>query len=230
MKKYRPFIVLFILLILPLLVYVYLKVWTKQNYRPVEIISEKIPNPDGSLDSVFIPVGDFAFTGQSGKLITQDSLKGKIWVANLFHSNCAKACDVMNDYVRQMLEKDFPDEPDVRFLSFSVDPANDSVPMLKVYADRTGAVANRWYFLTGHPDSLKKFIVEELHYPEADPKVIAENKLHDTSFRLVDWNGLFRGDYYDGTNETDMVTMAQHIVMMLRERADSSANAGNKHP
>src|SRR5690349_21484824 len=107
MKKYRPFIVLFVILILPLLVYVYMKVWTKSNYKPVEIISEKIPNPDGSLDSVFVPVGDFAFTNQSGKIITRDSLRGKIWIANLFHGNCGKPCDAMNDFIRQMLEKDF---------------------------------------------------------------------------------------------------------------------------
>jgi protein SCO1 len=230
MKKYRPFIVLFAVLILPLLVYVFMKYTVKQNYRPIEIISEKVPNPDGSLDSVYLPVGNFAFVSQLGDTLTLDSLKDNVWVVNIFHTNCLESCDIAHDYIKQMLQKDFVDDSRVRFLSFSVDPANDSIPLLKVYADRMGATAHRWYFLSGNPEAMKKYLTQELRYPEIDQKTIASGSAGDMSFRLIDWNGYFRGSFYNASVEAEMVTLAQHIVFLLKELDEiQSKNAGN-HP
>lgn len=229
MKKYRAFFVLFLILILPILIYVCMKAFGTQNYKPIETISEKIPNPDGSPDSVFKAVGNFAFPTQSGDTLSMDSLKGKIWLVNLFYGNCTDACDVVHSYVKQLLRKDFPDDSDIRFVSISVDPANDSVPALKAYADRMEAVEGRWYFLTGNPAALQKFLTEELQFPAIDEKTLAAKGLHDRTFRLVDWNGLLRGEFYQGDMEANMVTMAQHMVLLKKELDESRAGA-NPHP
>ena len=226
MKKYRPFIVLFVTLILPILVYVTLKLVATQNYRPIEMLSEKIPNPDGSPDSVFKAVGNFSLVTQTGDLLTLDSLRGKIWIANLFYGSCTDACDMMNGYIKQMLKKDFVDNPNVRFVSFSIDPERDSLPSLQAYSKRNEAPADRWQFLTGEPSVIRKYITEELKYPAGDPKVIESNGLYDRTFRLIDWDGHLRGEFYSADSEPPMVTMAQHIVLLLKEF--DALNSGSK--
>jgi hypothetical protein len=74
---------------------------------------------------------------------------------------------------------------------------------------------------------MRKFLVEELHYPSFDEGVTAIKGLYDRSLRLVDWNGNLRGQFYQGDSEPNMVTMAQHIVLLLKEMGD--AETGN-HP
>lgn len=223
MKKYRAFFVLFLILILPILIYVFIKAFGTQNYRPIETISEKIPNPDGSLDSVFKSVGEFALVSQHGDTLRTDSLKGKIWLANLFYGNCSDACDIHNAYIKQMITKDFPNEPDVRFVSFSVDPANDSVPALKAYAAKVGVQDPRRYFLSGNPSVLSKFLSEEFGFEPNDEKSLTERGLRDRTFRLVDWDGHLRGSIYHSEIESEMVTMAQHMVFLLHELDDLRA-------
>jgi protein SCO1 len=216
MKRYRPFIVLFAVLVLPPLVYLSMKLGGTQKYRPIETIGDKIPNPDGSLDSVFKPIASFTFLTHRGDSLTREMLKGKILVINLFYTKCAGECDGLNAYVQKMLTVDFARHPEVVFLSLSVDPVHDSLPALRAYSERVQA-SDRWYFLTAEPDQLRKFLVEELHYPAFDEGVTATNGLYNRSLRLVDWNGNLRGQFYQGDSEPNMVTMAQHIVLLLKE-------------
>ena len=228
MKKYRAFFVLFLILILPILIYVFIKAFGTQNYRPIETISEKIPNPDGSLDSVFKAVGDFAFVSQDGDTIRRDSLEGKIWVANLFHGECTDACDIENAYIKQMLKKDFPDDADVRFVSFSVNPNKDSVSVIKEYATKVEANSNRWWFLTGDATKMEKFLADEFKFEPSDEKTLENKGLRDRTLRLIDWEGHLRGSIYHSEIESQMVTLAQHIVFLQKELADF--RAGNNHP
>lgn len=223
MKKYRAFISLFIVLILPLLVYGFLKLVSVQNYKPIETISEKIPNPDGSPDSVFKSIGDFSLVTQAGEPFTRDSLKGKIWVINLFYARCGEACDRIHSKISK-LQSDYKDDPDVRLLSISIDPANDSVPVLQAYAKSVEATPYRWYLLTGNPEQVTKFITEELDYKPADATDLSNKTLRESTLRLVDWNGLFRGEYYDGTAEDKVVRMAQHMVLLQKEMQTAKAH------
>lgn len=224
MKKYRPFLVLFAILILPLLVYVYMKVWTKQNYKPIDIISEKLANPGGGPDSVFATVGDFSFASHTGDTLSWDSLKGKVWVANVFYTRCKDMCEVMNGWVKR-LQEDFKDDPDVCFVSFSVDP-RDSLAALRRYAMDNAAMDGKWYFLTGAYPALRKVVTEGLKFQVPDSGMIANGALNDPSFRLVDWNGHLRGQFYSGETEPEVVTMSQHLVLLLHELADLRSSEG----
>jgi protein SCO1 len=228
MKKYRPVITLFIVLILPLLVYGFLKLVAVQNYKPIETISEKIPNPDGSLDSVFKSIGEFSFQTQTGKPLTRDSIDGKIWVVNLFYGDCGEDCDKIHSQISK-LQSDYQDDANVRFLSISVDPKRDSLPALQGYAKRVEAVPYRWYFATGDPTLVQQFLTNELHYKPTAPEDLAKFTLRETSLRLIDWNGLLRGEYYDGLRETEVVRMSQHMVLLEKEMLDPKS-AAPTHP
>ena len=206
-----------------------MKLGGTQKYRPIESIGQKIPNPDGSPDSVFKQVGDFAFRTQTGDSLTSKMVKGKIWIVNLFYGNCTEVCDMLHDYVRQMLTKDFPNDPEIVFLSLSLDPAQDSLPVLRAYAERMKAMNDRWYFLAGDSERTKKFLTEELLYPAYDGQFATTKGLYDRTFRLVDWNGNLRGQFYDGNSEPNMVTMAQHVVLLLKEFDDLQVVGGSQN-
>jgi protein SCO1 len=222
MKKYRPFITLFLILILPLLVYGFMKLVSEQHYKPIETISEKIPNPDGSPDSVFRSVGDFAFSSQTGATITQDSLVGKIWVCNLFFGNCTESCDRIHSEISK-LQSDTRDHADVRFVSISVDPTHDSVAVLKQVANRLEATPHRWYLLTGNPEQIRKFLHEELNYEDIAPEDIAAGLLRESTLRLIDWEGRFRGEIYDGLDHDAVVRLSIHLDFLEKEYADRKA-------
>jgi protein SCO1 len=228
MKKYRPVITLFIVLILPLLVYGLLKLVAVQNYKPIETISEKIPNPDGSLDSVFKSLGDFTFQTQTGTKLTRDSIDGKIWVVNLFFGDCGEDCDKIHSQISK-LQSDYRDDANVRFLTISVDPSHDSLPVLQAYAKRVEATPYRWYFATGDSAQVQKFLLDELHYEVAAPEDLARFKLRETTLRLIDWNGLLRGEFYDGLRQEQVVRMSQHMVLLEKELVDPKSAAPD-HP
>jgi protein SCO1/2 len=224
MKKYRAFISLFIILILPLIIYGLMKLLTVSHYKPIENISEKILNPNGGSDSVFKAIGDFSFLTQTGERLTRDSLAGKIWICNLFYGRCNDICDRMHSTVSQ-LQSDFQDHPEVRFVSISIDPLHDSLAILQSYANRVEATPHRWYVVSGDTATLPKFLRQELRYTgEVQPDTV-EYTLRETSFRLIDWNGHFRGGFYDGLAEDQCVRMAQHLMLLQKEWEEMTAKS-----
>ncbi|MFN8394443.1 MAG: SCO family protein [Bacteroidia bacterium] len=228
MKKYRPFLVLFAIIILPLLVWVALKLVSEQRYRPIEILSEKIPNPDGSLDSVFRAVGDFAFVTQAGDTLRRSDLQDKIWVATECYGACTETCDLINGYFQQMIEKDFAEDPDIRFVSFSIDPKDDSTS-IRAYAEHAKAEVGRWYVVRGNAASMEKFLTEELMFNPLDTTAFKANSLSDRGVRLIDWDGRLRGQLYHGDMEPEMVTLAQHIVLLQKELEELKSGKPSGH-
>src|SRR5262249_11436771 len=70
------------------------------------------------------PVGSFALTERSGKTVTDADLKGKVWVASFVFTRCTGPCPQVTATVRRLQEQ-LPDRPDLRFVTFTVDPARD---------------------------------------------------------------------------------------------------------
>jgi cytochrome oxidase Cu insertion factor (SCO1/SenC/PrrC family) len=84
-----------------------------------------------------------------------DVLKGKVVVINVFFSKCGNTCPVMlatyqklQDHLGDRLERD------VRLISLTVDPDNDSWRSLGDYAGRLKA-RRGWYFLTGSGEAVE---------------------------------------------------------------------------
>ena len=120
---------------------------------------------------------DVVLTDQDGRPVRlySDLLKGKTVAINSFHTTCTGACPVlMAVFTRLQIAMGDRLGKDFYLLSFTVDPATDTPPRLKDYAQKLGARAG-WYFLTGSkPDvqlALRKVgqFVEE---KEAHPNVL----------------------------------------------------------
>jgi cytochrome oxidase Cu insertion factor (SCO1/SenC/PrrC family) len=76
---------------------------------------------------VYGAVPDFSLTSQSGQPFSSRALDGKIWVANFLFTSCPGPCPRMSWQMRR-LALDLRDLPQVRFVSFTVDPERDTPP------------------------------------------------------------------------------------------------------
>jgi protein SCO1/2 len=164
-------------------------------------------------------IGNFSFKNQDNKTITQREIEGKVFVAEYFFSTCKSICPIMNQQM-QRIQYAFKDNPNVKILSFTVDPDVDTVEQLKRYANSHNAVKNQWHFLTGKKEDLyglarKSFFV--LKPAEvANQGDVGSDFIHTNNFVLVDQQKRIRG-YYDGTSEKEVTELIKDISRLLEE-------------
>jgi len=149
------------------------------------------PLPDYSI------VPEFRFTERSGRPITRQDLNGQVWIADFIFTHCSGICPAMSSNM-QTLQARLPGE--IRLVSFSVDPANDTPAVLTEYAKRYNADPERWLFLTGEADAVQSLSVGGFKLA-LDPSAGSEAEpiLHSSRFVLIDRNGHIRGYY--GTDD-----------------------------
>lgn len=113
-------------------------------------------------------VPPFALIEQNGKDITLADLRGKVWIAGFIFTQCVDACPLMSATMAR-LQSEFVNEPDLRLVSISVDPENDTPAILARYATQFGADPYRWYFLTGEKQTIYRLVREGFKLAVQDP-------------------------------------------------------------
>jgi cytochrome oxidase Cu insertion factor (SCO1/SenC/PrrC family) len=117
---------------------------------------------------VFGALPDFSLIERDKRTVTRSHLVGKVWVANFIYTRCTDTCPLQSARMAA-LQKDFPGEPDLRFLSISVDPKRDTPAVLAMYAARYDADRERWWFLTGDKPAIYALIQEGFRLGVEDP-------------------------------------------------------------
>ncbi len=158
------------------------------------------------------PVGDFALTDQDGHEVHASDLLGKVWVASFIFTRCAGPCPHVSATMEQ-LQHDFAGEPDVRLVTFTVDPEYDTPEVLKRYAERFHADPGRWLFLTGKPAEVDRVLRRGISTSGAEKNTAADATpgtavTHDTHLAVVDRQGRVR-DYFSGLPDDDSDDAAQ---------------------
>jgi protein SCO1/2 len=134
----------------------------------------------------------FAYVDQHRQGVTDQSLRGHVWIADFIYTQCTTACPVMT--AKMMLLQREATDPQLRFVSFSVDPAHDTPAALLQYAQDWHGDMSRWHLLSTDPIGLRqtagamKVIVRATDDP-ANPII------HSNLFFLVDQQGQVRGVY-----------------------------------
>lgn len=122
--------------------------------NPVDLEKEMVDSSIlANLSGYGHKIGDFSFTNQDGKTITQQEVENKVYVAEYFFTTCQSICPIMNKEMERVY-KAYKSEDDFRILSFTVDPDVDTVEQMKRYAIKHGAVGDHWQFLTGEKEDL----------------------------------------------------------------------------
>ncbi len=160
-------------------------------------------------------VADFKLINQNGEIVTQKDYDGKIYVTDFFFTRCMTICPVMTNNMGKLQEV-FKNEDDIKFLSISVTPVMDSIPILKEYAIRKGVMDDKWNITTGD----KKHIYELARksyfavLDEGDGGV--QDFIHTENFILVDKKRQIRG-FYDGTDSKDIERLVLDIKILQNE-------------
>jgi len=154
----------------------------------------------------------FELTNQDGKPVALDDLKGKVWLADFVYTTCPGPCPIITAHMARLQQK-LPPGSDVRLVSFSTDPGNDTPAVLKAYAKKFGA-GDRWTFLTGPKEEMYGLIQNGFMLAIAAPP--GAQIIHSTKMMLVDKSGTVRGFYDGATGEADGQIIAD-LRSLLKE-------------
>nr|WP_245826379.1 SCO family protein [Spirosoma rigui] len=166
-------------------------------------------------DSTYQAIPDFAFVSQYGDTVTAKTLDNKIYVADFFFTTCPTICPKMKVQLKRVYER-FKGNPDVMMLSHTIDPAHDSVPVLKEFSENLGVTGKQWLFVTG--DREKIYDIGQNSYmvtAQAD-STAPGGVVHSGAFILVDKAKHVRG-IYDGTTEAGVNKLMADIDRLLAE-------------
>jgi protein SCO1/2 len=168
-----------------------------------------------SLD-VLGDVPQFELVSQNGQPFHSQALAGKIWVADFIYTTCPGPCPRMTSQMREVQDavlKTPAISSNVRLVSFTVDPAQDTPPVLAAYAKLHGASPAMWYFLTGPVPVLQTLDRDAFKLGNVDATM-----QHSTRFVLVDGQGRIRG-YYDTSESSAIPKVISDISALARERS-----------
>jgi len=173
----------------------------------------KVINGQTVTDTVYQTIPNFKTVNQYGDSIKSVNLDDNIYVADFFFTTCPSICPVMHRNMLKVYEE-FKDMPDLKIISYSIDPKHDSVAILKNYADKLRITGNRWWFLQGKKEEIYQLSSSYLvTFPVEDAK---EKFIHDGYFILIDKQKRIRGQY-DGTSPEEVEKLIAAIKILKAE-------------
>lgn len=161
-------------------------------------------------------IPDFTFTNQDGKTITQKDYLGKIYVADFFFTSCTGICRSLSLNMKT-LQDEFINDTEVLFISHSVTPDLDSVPVLKKYAIAYGIDSKKWNLVRGDKKSIYELARTAYFSDEDFVKTSKPSEfIHTENFLLIDKKGRIRG-VYNGTLKLEAKRLMRHIEILKKE-------------
>jgi protein SCO1 len=167
-------------------------------------------------DTVYHTIGDFSFLNQEGDKITNETVKGKIYVADFFFTTCQSICPEMSNNLT-IVQKAFESDDSLLILSHSVNPRHDTVEVLKNYAETYNAKTGKWHFLTGDKKKIYTLALNSYLLNAVEEDGTPEGFLHSEMLLLVDKYGRIRGSY-DGTDKPEVLKLIEHVKLLKKEK------------
>lgn len=220
-KKRVKWLLLALILLLPGIILILLSKgdhqFTKLPYYGQKYATTKIVDGVSVSDTVYHQIPYWSFTNQDGERVTQHDYDGKIYIVDFIFTTCPGICPVMTTHMGQLQFKlDKPGLKEIPFISYTVNPENDSSEVLKEYGKEHGADFDRWTFLTGEKRKIYELGVEGYLVSTREDALAEGGFLHSEKFILVDWNHHIRG-FYNGTDINELSRMSDDIRILLKE-------------
>jgi protein SCO1/2 len=167
------------------------------------------------VDTIYHTIPDFEFINQDSVKITQEFVKGKIYIADFFFTTCPTICPKMKTQMLRIYEK-YKDNPNIILLSHSIDPRHDTPAVLKEFKSNLGIKGDSWQMVTG--DKAKIFEIGQKSYmvTAADDPTQPGGVVHSGAFILVDKDRHIRG-IYDGTVPAKVDNLMKDLEILLKE-------------
>ncbi|WP_246041012.1 SCO family protein [Flavivirga rizhaonensis] len=183
-----------------------LPIYNPSNFNP-ELVDKSLQNTTKNHT-----VTDFSLINQNGKTITQVDYQDKIYVADFFFTKCGTICPIMTNNMA-MLQQEFLNNEDVLFLSLSVTPDIDNVPVLREYATNKGVIDSKWHVTTGDKKHIYELARKSYFAVVEQGDGGLQDFIHTPNFILVDKKKQIRG-IYDGTSIEDINRIIEDIKIL----------------
>ena len=205
------------ILVLPAITYFYVTQGSN-NFIKLEVIGH---------EGHQIP--DFSFINQNNEVVINDSFKGNIYITNFFFTSCPTICPVMTKNMAYVQDK-LSVYPDIKFLSHTVDPFNDTPERMLNYVNdlknkNVNISLSNWDFVTGNKDEL--YTIAQSYFVNVSMDSLAPGGfLHSEYFVLIDKEGRVRSGIdknnnvvgvYDGTNDAQMKDLVNDVNVLMAE-------------
>lgn len=210
----KKLLILLLLLTFPSVLYVILSTG-KTNFIHLPFFGERELAPNGK-DTIYHSIPAFKFVNQDGDTITDKFYEGKIYVADYFFTTCKSICPKMTSELLRVQEKFEGEKGKVQILSHTVNPENDSVPVLKAYANMVHADTKMWNFVTGDKKQLYDLARNGYMLNATEGDGGPDDFIHSEMLILVDKEKHIRG-IYDGTNIKDVNDLLDDIKVLIAE-------------
>ena len=179
--------------------------------------TKTVKNADGStsVDTVYQSIPAFKLLNQDSLYITNDTFKGKVYVADFFFTSCTSICPIMHRNMKKIFEQ-YKDNPEVMFLSHTIDFKYDRPAVLKKYAQKLGVDGAKWQFAYGAKDTVYALATKNYLVSVAQDDNDKQGYVHQGFLVLVDKDRRVRGAY-DGTNPEQVAQLEKDIPVLLAE-------------
>lgn len=181
--------------------------------RTLPYFGQKNSMKDG--DTAYHTVKPFCFTNQYGEKVTEETVKGKIYVTDFFFTTCQSICPIMSTELERVY-KQFSFRDDVLILSHTVSPEEDSVNVMMDYAKLHGVKDKKWLFLTGDKKHLYDMARTSYLLNAEEGNGDEDDFIHTQNFALVDKERHLRG-FYDGTDSLDVSRLITDLKLLIEE-------------
>lgn len=224
-KSFKKVAALVFILLLPSFFYLILSK-AEHFYRDLPFIGEKtVVENNGVMDTLYHTIPEFALIDQDSNTFTEKDMLGNIYVVDFFFTSCPTICPKMAAHLLDLQNK-FANRDDVKILSHTVDPGNDTPEKLRKYAEMVHANTDQWTFLTGKKEKIYDLAFKGYFASAMVDETAPGGFLHSNLIFLVDKQGRLRGSYddkdnivpaFDGTSTSEMKKMADAIDNLLLE-------------
>ncbi len=181
----------------------------------------RVVNGKKVADSIFQKIPEFRFLNEDSIFVGNKNFKNKIWIAEFFFTSCPTICPVMNLQLKKLNKETYALNKHIQFLSFTIDPENDTPSILKDYKKRYGINSENWAFLTGNETETHALGINNFLTFAGKDDEAAGGYAHSGSFTLVDKKGIVRGVYevtnFDlSVNKNEYKRLKQDIFDLLK--------------
>lgn len=192
-----------------------------QNEQKLPILghreAKEVKNADGSttIDTVYQTIPNFSFLNQDSTYITNDTFKDKIYIADFFFTSCSTICPTMHRNMKEIFEQ-YKDNPNVMYLSHTIDFKYDTPSRLKKYAQKLGVDGPKWQFAYGSKDSVYKIAEKDYLVAVIEDSTAKDGYIHQGWLVLIDQHRRIRGAY-DGTDNAQVAQLKKDLGTLLAE-------------
>ncbi len=161
----------------------------------------------------------FSLTNENGATITNQDLKGKVYLANFVFTTCQASCPLTMTALSRIQDRLPAISPSLKIVTITVDPETDTPEVLKAKAAEYKAKPEIWMFLTGKKDKVFDLVTNGFKVVMNKADVVTDTAMdiaHSNKFILVDQNATIRG-IYSNTDREQVEQMLEDMKSLISQ-------------